>query len=270
MSTLIFQSKHSLSKKHMVFGGIFCAIGAATFSYLLPHSVSERFKQKSSAANNMYVREGISSSLTPHSGKFTLKESAGLRRNFFFGHGEFSDILRGMEIIAATANSFHERKKNKVYLENLKSGPAFEESLKYIPYLSAMQLGMNEVYTFPSTFLLFEQEDYSRAFDVASQAVLDSRIIGNATMLAAYTAHVFLREPKTAAHYYRILGHRPNMPSWILDLAKKLETGQDTFLTDPRVRNTLCNTVIRSFPRIAKEFMDKRTECLGIMKTLKK
>jgi hypothetical protein len=239
---------------------------AVMLGFLIENLIEKKFSPQKSVGVSQYVPRAQTPFLSPRTQAFSLKESAGLRRNFFFGHSEFSDILRGMEVISATADVFHERKKNKVYLKDLKMGQIFEESLSYIPYLTFMQLGMNEIYTFPSTFLLFEDEDYQRAFDVASLSVLDKRIIGNPITLAAYTAHVFLREPLLAAQYYKLLSQKPNMPEWILQLSQKLETGKDPFLTDPKVRYTLCSVIIRSFPKISTEFLKKRSECKGVVK----
>lgn len=183
-----------------------------------------------------------------------------LRRNFFFGHRELSDILEGLRILSNAVDAFQNAPALRLNPNHVVRKRLLD-SLVSLPQLASRRIGMSEAYTLPAMYFLFEEDSPGEAYSIVRLGLNDLRANNQVPLLAGFVAHVFSRDLTAAASHYETLAKRPGIPTWVGDLANRLRAGDDPFVTDERVRGTLCKVVVRSFPR-ALSFLEKnRPEC---------
>jgi|GEM_PF-3969373 len=183
------------------------------------------------------------------------------RRHFFFGHEELSDVLSGLAILSNSVDAFH----NARMLKTTPDAPLRKRlltSLDALPTLAARRIGMSEVYTLPTMYFLFEEDDAPRAYEVVRQGLIDDRVNTQVPLLAGFIAHAFLRDIREAAHAYSVLATRPKVPEWVGELASRLARGDDPYVTDPRARRTLCRVIARAFPRATRYLREGEGVCV--------
>ena len=190
-------------------------------------------------------------------------QAAFTRRRFFFGHAELSDILDGLAILSNSVDAF----QNAQVLRSDPSHPIRKRlltSLGKVPDLSARRIGMSEVYTLPAMYFLFEEDKPREAYEIIRGGLADTRVNNQVSLLAGFVAHVFFNDLPAATAHYRILASRPDVPSWVGDLASRLERGDDPFVTNEKVRRQICTVIIRSFPRARGVLDANRRECADV------
>lgn len=188
----------------------------------------------------------------------SMTEYAKLRRNYMFGHREMSDLADGMAVVATSVDIFANRDlRSAADIRGTKLHKRFLDSLDTVKFLSRFSLGMDEIYFFPAMYLLFEEGNADAALATIDLGVADRRTQARVPLLAAYTAHVFMRNPRKAGEYYLEIPRRfPDAPPWVAELGQKLVSGQDPIDTNPQIRKQLLDTVKRAFPE-AEKYIEK-------------
>jgi hypothetical protein len=185
----------------------------------------------------------------------TLQEYLTSRRNYFLGHREMSDLLTGLDVVATSVDMFQNAKIPESEKEKLRG--RFEDSLQSLKSISKWATGMNDAYTFPSMYLLFEDQDPERALEAIQLGIEDTRTSAQVPLLAAFLAHVFLRRPELAGQYYELVFRRhANVPQWINNLAQRLKRGDDPYDSSPIVRKYILSQMEHTFPR-AKGYFEQ-------------
>ncbi len=214
---------------------------------------------------SLAVCGGISWGLLPATANETKvvashSEPLFLRRNVFFGHRELSDILEGLSILSHAVDAFQNAPALRRDPEHVVR-KRLQEALTALPALAKRRIGMSEAYTLPAMYFLFEEDAPEMAYTLIRHGLSDTRTNNQVPLLAGFVAHVFARDLDAAAAHYAALAARPDVPEWVGDLARRLKGYDDPFVTDEKVRNTLCKVMARSFPR-ALPFLEKnRPEC---------
>lgn len=185
----------------------------------------------------------------------SVREFITERRELFFGHREFSDLLSALDILANTVELISLPTTERAQLR-------FEKSLSDLKLISRYRLGMNEIFLFPANYLLFNKNDASAALSVLDLGVDDPRATPQMPLMAGFIAHVFLRDTKKAAKYYENLSKKPNVPAWVGELSAKLEMGNDPLVTDFRLAKKLCILVKKVFPQSERTLAQTHPECL--------
>ena len=188
--------------------------------------------------------------------KMSLREEMSARRNLFFGHREFSDLLTALDILSNTVDVISTPQSERTQKR-------FERSLADIAAVARFQLGMNEIFLFPANHLLFDLNLAQNALNIIDLGLTDPRATPQMPLMAGFIAHVFLRDTHKAAGYYKGLSLKPNVPPWVADLSAKLELGNDPFVTDSHMAQKLCKLVRTIFPQSEKVIAATHPECLG-------
>ncbi len=188
-------------------------------------------------------------------GALDFRDYASLRRNYFFGHKEMSDILTGMSVLSNTVDAF--ANSNQPGFEDSKVRARFEDSLGDAKFLARFALGMNDIYAFPALFLLFEEENPERSLELVHIGMRDSRTDIKIPLLGAFISHVFVRDLQSAGNFYKTLyKNYPHhkTPEWVNALADKLLAGDDPYVSNPALRHRLDKMVRTAFPRAQAYF----------------
>jgi hypothetical protein len=190
-------------------------------------------------------------------GPIDFREYFSLRRNYFFGHKEMSDIVTGMSVLSNTVDAFANSKMTG--FENSKIRARFDDSMMDAKFLSRFAIGMNDIYIFPALYFLFEEQNPERALELVQLGMRDSRTDVKVPLLGAFISHVFERNLQTAGRFYKTLYEKYPTPEWINDLANKLLAGEDPYLSSPRLRSSLDEVIKRTFPK-ARSYFEKQEE----------
>ena len=187
---------------------------------------------------------------------FSVREQLSSKRQLFFGHREFSDLLLALNVLSNTVDMIATPNSEPI-------ARRFEQSLLDLQFLARLQLGMNEIFLFPANFMLFEKNNPQAALSILDLGLIDPRATPQMPLMAGFVAHVFLRDTQKAAGYYKILSQKPKVPAWVGELSAKLQLGLDPFTTDFRMANNLCSLVKNVFPQSEKILAQTHPECLG-------
>lgn len=187
-----------------------------------------------------------------------IKDQITLRRNYFFGHKEMSDIITGMSVLANTVDAFANSKLPG--FENSKARMRFENSLNDAKFLSQFSIGMNDIYIIPALFLMFEESNPPKAMEIVRLGLRDSRTDGRLPLLGAFINHVFLRDLPEAGKYYKMVYEKNKQAAWMNDLANKLLAADDPYVTNPKLKNRLKKLVTEVFPKSKKYLQENGQE----------
>lgn len=189
-------------------------------------------------------------------------------RYYFLGHKEISDIFNGMVVLSNTVavyafvgSPLKPPEKDKL---------RFYKSKGMIQSLSKYKIGMDPIYSYPSIYYLFIEEDVDSAIEIAQWGLEDSRTTILVDMLAAFIYHHFLRENKKAGEIYLKLPQKypqANVPLWIVELGEKLIKGEDPY-NDPLKAERLEKGLMNSFPHAYKIFEENKKRKGGYTKWL--
>ncbi len=190
-------------------------------------------------------------------GYLDFKQYFTLRRNYFFGHKEMSDIATGMSVLANTVDAFQGVRSPGFAESKVKA--RFESSMDDTKFLSRFAIGMNDIYIFPALFYAFEEENPARAMELVELGMRDSRTDIKVPLLGAFISHIFVRDFKKAGELYKTVYTKYKAPEWIDTLANKLLTGEDPYLSTPAYQEKLSRIINRSFPK-AKAYFQRQEE----------
>lgn len=184
---------------------------------------------------------------------FNATEYLSMRRHYFNGHREFSDLLDSLNVLATTIEvmSAKHRKQESPYLD-----AKFEDAIKTVNFLSQFKIGMNEIYLFPAQYLFFDLEDPAAALPIIEYGISDTATDGRVPLLGAFIAHLFLRDQQKAVAYYDVLSTKYKTPAWVKELADKIRSGNDPVEKDPKIRQRIYKMMLNAFPK-AEPYLEK-------------
>jgi hypothetical protein len=186
-----------------------------------------------------------------------LKDHLGQRRSYFFGHKEISDLMTGLNIISVSVDAFRQP-LDADSRENV-AARRFEDAMKDVEFLSKVSLGMVEVYSFPATHLLFDNEEPLRALKIVRLGMKDIHADARILMLGGFISLFFLRDVPQASEFFSTLIQKEGSPPWLIQLSTRLKAGKDPFREDPESEKILKKVMEKSFPR-AKQFFERNKE----------